>query len=45
MPVVDRKTHRICGFVNAPDLLAGRKSAVFRESERNRAFQFNALIR
>jgi CBS domain containing-hemolysin-like protein len=45
MAVVDRETHLICGFVSAHDLLADRKRAAFRESERNRAFQFDALIR
>ena len=34
MPVVDRETGRICGNVSAEDLLAGRKRAVVRESER-----------
>jgi CIC family chloride channel protein len=34
MPVVDRKTGLICGNVSAQDLLAGRKRAVERESER-----------
>jgi CIC family chloride channel protein len=45
MPVVDRDTGLICGTVSAHDLLAGRKRAVVRESERNRAFQFESLIR
>jgi CBS domain-containing protein len=34
MPVVDRKTGLICGNVSAQELLAGRKRAVVRESER-----------
>jgi chloride channel protein, CIC family len=34
MPVVDRKTGVICGNISAQDLLAGRKRAVVRESER-----------
>ena len=34
MPVVDRETGLICGNVSAEDLLAGRKRAVVRESER-----------
>ena len=41
MPVMDRETGRVCGTVDAYDLLAGRRRAVVRESERNRAFQFN----
>jgi len=45
MPVVDRETGLVCGTVTAHDLLAGRKRAVMRESERNRAFQFESLIR
>ena len=40
MPVIDRQTGIVCGIVTAHDLLAGRKRAVVRESERNRAFQF-----
>ncbi|HEY3626197.1 MAG TPA: chloride channel protein [Terracidiphilus sp.] len=45
IPVVDRETGLVCGIVTAHDLLAGRKRAVVRESERNRAFQFESLIR
>jgi len=45
MPVVDRDTGLLCGIVTAHDLLAGRKRAVVRESERNREFQFESLIR
>lgn len=45
MPVVDRETGLVCGIVTAHDLLAGRKRAVVRESERNRAFQFESPIR
>jgi hypothetical protein len=45
MPVVDRETGLICGTVTAHDLLAGRKRAVVRESERNREFQLDSLIR
>jgi CIC family chloride channel protein len=45
MPVVDRDTGLVCGIVTAHDLLAGRKRAVVRESERNREFQFESLIR
>jgi hypothetical protein len=44
MPVVDRETGLVCGIVTAHDLLAGRKRAVVRESERNREFQFESLI-
>jgi hypothetical protein len=44
MPVVDRETGEICGIVSAHDLLAGRKRAVVRESERNREFQLDSLI-
>jgi CIC family chloride channel protein len=42
MPVVDRKTGRICGTIGAQELLAGRKRAVERESQRNRAFRLTA---
>ena len=38
MPVVDRKTGLACGTISAHDLLAGRKRAVERESERKRSF-------
>jgi hypothetical protein len=34
MPVVDRETGLICGNFSGEDLLAGRKRAVVRESER-----------
>jgi CIC family chloride channel protein len=39
MPVVDRETGLICGSISAHELLAGRRRAVVRESERNRSFQ------
>jgi CIC family chloride channel protein len=39
MPVVDRETGLICGSISAQELLAGRRRAVVRESERNRSFQ------
>jgi CIC family chloride channel protein len=39
MPVVDRETGIICGEVSAQNLLAGRKRAVERESERNSPYQ------
>jgi H+/Cl- antiporter ClcA len=45
MPVVDRETGLICGSITAHDLLAGRKRAVVRESQRNREFQLESLIR
>jgi hypothetical protein len=45
MPVLDRTTGKICGFVGANELLAGRRRAVLRESERNRAFALAPLRR
>ncbi len=42
MPVVDRKTGRICGVIGAHELLAGRRRAVERESERNAWFKMRA---
>ena len=42
MPVVDRKSGRICGAIGADQLLAGRRRAVVRESERRRIFQFES---
>jgi len=42
MPVVDRATGRICGSVSANELLAGRRRAVVRESERHRPFQLES---
>ena len=39
MKVIDRKTGRVCGTIGAQELLAGRKRAVERESERNSSFQ------
>ncbi|HLY41113.1 MAG TPA: chloride channel protein [Terracidiphilus sp.] len=38
MPVIDRETGRVSGSVGAAELLAGRKRAVRRESERSIAF-------
>jgi len=38
MPVIDRETGRLAGSVGAAELLAGRKRAVQRESERSIAF-------
>ena len=42
MPVVDRETGRVCGRLGATELLAGRKRAVQRESERSVAFAFGS---
>ena len=39
MPVIDRDTGRILGSISAQELLAGRRRAVVRESERNSTFQ------
>jgi chloride channel protein, CIC family len=39
MPVIDRETGRIVGSIGAQELLAGRRRAVVRESERNSTFQ------
>ena len=39
MPVIDRETGRILGSISAQELLAGRRRAVVRESERNSTFQ------
>ncbi len=39
MPVVDRETGKISGSIGTAELLAGRKRAVQRESERSIAFQ------
>ena len=36
MPVLDRETGLVCGGISAQELLAGRRRAVRRESERNR---------
>jgi chloride channel protein, CIC family len=38
--VVDRETNRLMGTVGAAELLAGRRRAVMRESDRSAAFQF-----
>jgi hypothetical protein len=38
MPVVDRETGLVCGRLGASELLAGRRRAVRRESERSVAF-------
>ena len=43
MPVVDRETGKVCGWVGTAELLAGRKRAVQRESERTIAFQLETL--
>ncbi len=42
MPVVDRATNSVCGSIGAAELLAGRKRAVRRESERSVAFQLES---
>jgi hypothetical protein len=42
MPVVDRKTGRVCGQIGALELLTARRRAIERESERKRSFQFDA---
>jgi chloride channel protein, CIC family len=39
--VVDRETNRLLGSVGAAELLAGRRRAVKRESDRSIAFQFD----
>ena len=40
MPVVDRETGRVYGQISAHELLAGRRRAVERESERRSPFKF-----
>jgi hypothetical protein len=42
MPVVDRETGQICGRLGAAELLAGRRRAVRRESERSIAFALDS---
>jgi hypothetical protein len=42
MPVVDRETGLVCGSITAQELLAGRKRAVARESERNSSFRLRS---
>ena len=39
MPVVDRQTGLVCGSIAAEDLLAGRRRAIARESERSISFR------
>jgi CIC family chloride channel protein len=39
MPVLDRETGRVIGSISAQDLLAGRKRAVERESQRRIHFR------
>jgi CIC family chloride channel protein len=41
IPVVDRETGRICGRISAQELLAGRKRAVERESDRHSPFRID----
>jgi chloride channel protein, CIC family len=43
MPVVDRETGKVCGWIGTAELLAGRKRAVRRENERTIAFQLETL--
>jgi hypothetical protein len=43
MPVVDRESGKVCGWIGTAELLAGRKRAVQRESDRTIAFQFEEL--
>ena len=38
MPVVDRESGLVCGNISAQELLAGRRRAVVRESERNSSY-------
>jgi chloride channel protein, CIC family len=40
MPVVNRETGKVCGWIGTSELLAVRRRAVLRESERSIAFQF-----
>jgi chloride channel protein, CIC family len=42
MPVVCRETGQVCGQIGAAELLAGRRRAVLRESERTIAFQLQS---
>jgi H+/Cl- antiporter ClcA len=42
MPVVDRETGQVCGRITAQELLAGRRRAVERESERKSSFRLEA---
>ncbi len=42
MKVADRESGRMVGTIGAAELLAGRRRAVRRESERRIAFQFSA---
>jgi len=44
MPVLDRATGRVCGMLGAADLLAGRRRAVQRESERTVAFALDGRL-
>ena len=41
MPVVDRETGCVCGQISAQELLAGRRRAVERESERDSPFRID----
>ena len=44
MTVVDRATGRVCGTLGAADLLAGRRRAVQRESDRSVAFALDGRL-
>jgi chloride channel protein, CIC family len=45
MPVVDRETGLICGYIGAQELLAGRRRSMIRESERNRVFPLGSVLK
>jgi len=45
MPVVDRETGLICGYIGAQELLAGRRRSMIRESERNRVFPLGPVLK
>jgi chloride channel protein, CIC family len=42
LPVLDRETERVCGSINAHQLLIGRRRAAARESERSSIFLLDA---
>jgi chloride channel protein, CIC family len=43
VPVLDRETGELCGWIGTEELLAGRRRAVLRESDRSIAFQLETL--
>jgi hypothetical protein len=45
MPVVDRETGLICGYIGAQELLAGRRRSMIRESERYRVFPLGSVLK